>query len=147
MALSENRLQKIDWMVTAVRVRTAVGKRSKATADLLAGLASARKMGCVRCEFEVRLALSDLEATSVKTANARTLVALEKDATAKSFFLIASRPLLRRRNPSNTLETVRDSLLFCCLGLHGWQTKKARRRVVEVFTSDFQRPRFGHLAL
>jgi hypothetical protein len=45
--------------------------------------ASGAKPGC--------FAPGEIEASSVKTANARTLVALEKDATAKSFFLIASK--------------------------------------------------------
>jgi eukaryotic-like serine/threonine-protein kinase len=89
-ASSENRIQKLDWTVTAARVHASIGKSGEATSDLLGALATSKKMGCIRCEFEARLALGEIEANSVETTNARArFVALEKDATAKGFLLIA----------------------------------------------------------
>jgi len=95
VASSEDRLQKIEWAVAAARVRAATGKRRKATSDLVHALAESRKIGCVRCELEVRLALGEIEAGSPGAVNPRArLEALEKDATEKGFLLIARKAAL-----------------------------------------------------
>lgn len=89
VASSENRIQKIEWIVIAARAQSATGKRAKAVAGLQAALAESKKTGCLRCEFEARLALGEIEAGSAAGNTSSTLVVLGKDATAKGFLLIA----------------------------------------------------------
>jgi hypothetical protein len=89
-ASSENRLLKTNLTITVARVRAATGKLDNARASLLDALAAAKSMGCLRCEFEARLALGEIESKSAQTTETRSrLAALEKDATAKGFLLVA----------------------------------------------------------
>jgi len=62
----------------------------EAVRSLEATVAHAATLGYVPGEFEARLALGEIEMKSGQTAAARArLVALEKDASAKGFLLIA----------------------------------------------------------
>jgi len=88
-ASTENRIQRIEWLVIAARAQSATGNRARARAGLQAALAESKKTGCLRCEFGARLALGEIEADSAAGNTNATLVALGKDATAKGFLLIA----------------------------------------------------------
>ena len=88
-ASTENRIQRIEWIVIAARAQSATGKRARARAGLEAALAESKKTGCLRCEFGARLALGEIEAGSAAGNTNATLVALREDATAKGFLLIA----------------------------------------------------------
>jgi TolB-like protein len=72
------------------RVEGALGKPTQAVASVTAVLARATELGCAPCQFEARLALGEIEMKSGKTSAGRThLEALEKDASARGFTLIA----------------------------------------------------------
>lgn len=79
--------------LTDAQVRGATGANS-AVKQLQALVTRARAQGCVPCEFQARLSLGQIEARSKNSSDASTgrilLAALEKDATAKGFLLIAS---------------------------------------------------------
>jgi ATP/maltotriose-dependent transcriptional regulator MalT len=77
---------------SSARVQAAAGKTAEATAALNAVLARAVKIGCVRCSFEARLALGEVEMRSGnKMAGQARLKGLEKDASARGFVEIARR--------------------------------------------------------
>lgn len=80
--------------LTDAQVRGATNAKS-AVAQLQTLVTSARAQGCVPCEFQARLSLSQIQAKSKNSGEASTgrnsLAALEKDATAKGFLLIASK--------------------------------------------------------
>jgi eukaryotic-like serine/threonine-protein kinase len=98
---SENRLQKIDVGVLAGRVQAAAGKTSEALELLSAMLADAKKIGYVPAEFDARLALGEAETNSGKVVEGRArLAALEKDAAAKHFLLIARKAHAAAAPPS-----------------------------------------------
>jgi tetratricopeptide (TPR) repeat protein/tRNA A-37 threonylcarbamoyl transferase component Bud32/TolB-like protein len=100
---SENRLLKTNLTITVARVRAATGKLDNARASLLDALAAAKKMGCLRCEFEARLALGEIESKSAQTTETRSrLAALEKDATAKGFLLVARKAAAAAKNAAQT---------------------------------------------
>lgn len=89
-AKSQNRGNRMEMDVAAARVRAASGKLTEAEKRLQVTLAEAARSGDVFHEFEARLALGEIEMQSGKTAAGRArLAALEKDATAKGFLLIA----------------------------------------------------------
>lgn len=76
--------------ITAGLIHAANGKTAEATKSLDAALAEARKLECGRLSLEARLALGELEMKQGKKAAAgEHLAALEKDAKAKGFLLIA----------------------------------------------------------
>ena len=82
----------VRWSVGIVsaRVLVARGRPADAKASLRTILAATRKYGFVGYGLEASLALGEAEMKSGETAAGRArLVALEKDATAKGFFLIA----------------------------------------------------------
>ena len=82
----------VRWLVGIVsaRVLASRGKPADAQARLRAILAAARKYGFVGHQLEADLALGETEMTAGATDAGRArLVALEKDATAKGFLLIA----------------------------------------------------------
>jgi eukaryotic-like serine/threonine-protein kinase len=83
----ESRLDKIEVDVAAGRILGTSGEG----VQLLAGaLSDSRKIGYVPGEFEARLGLGEVEMSSGKVSAGRArLVALEKDATSKTFLLIA----------------------------------------------------------
>jgi tetratricopeptide (TPR) repeat protein/TolB-like protein len=81
---------RLAFAVEAARVEAALGKPSAAKAHLDAVLADAMKHGCLGLQFEVRLALGEVEMKLGKiTSGRRRLIALQQDATSKGFLLIA----------------------------------------------------------
>jgi TolB-like protein/Tfp pilus assembly protein PilF len=89
-ATAEGRLMALDVAITAGRIHAANGKGDEASRSLAGALAEASKLDCGRCLLEARLALGEMEMKQGKKAAARErLGALEKDAQAKGFLLIA----------------------------------------------------------
>jgi len=88
-ANGEARVLAIDVAVTAARIHAANGKAGEASQSLARALAEAKKLDCGRCQLEARLALGEIEMAQAKSAGREHLAALEKDATAKGFLLIA----------------------------------------------------------
>jgi len=89
-ATTEDRLLAIDFTRTAACIHAANGRVAEASSSLGKALAEATKLGCGRCQLEARLALAQIEMKQGKNAAARErLAALENDATAKGFLLIA----------------------------------------------------------
>jgi hypothetical protein len=76
--------------IVASRVEAALGKNASAANDLESVLAGASKHKYLGYQLEARLALGEIETGSGKIAagNAR-LTALQKDAAAQGFLLIA----------------------------------------------------------
>ena len=73
---------------------SAAGKSAEATKVLEALLAEAKKFQYLGYEFQARLALGEAEIKARKTAAGRTrLAALQKDAEAKGYLLIARKAL------------------------------------------------------
>jgi hypothetical protein len=90
VATAEARLLVIDVETTAGRIHAANGKAREATRCLDGARTEAARLDCGRCLLEARLALGETEMKQGKKAAAREhLATLEKDATAKSFLLIA----------------------------------------------------------
>jgi tetratricopeptide (TPR) repeat protein len=76
--------------IISARVRAALGEPAEAMTSLKATLAEATKYGFVGYQFEARFALGEIEMESGKSAAGQArLEALEKDAKAKGFGLIA----------------------------------------------------------
>jgi eukaryotic-like serine/threonine-protein kinase len=89
-ATMEGRLAAMAIIGLAARIHAANGRTAEATSTLTKTLLEAKNLHCGRCEFESRLALAQVEWKDDKNAAARQrLAALEKDATAKGFLLIA----------------------------------------------------------
>jgi hypothetical protein len=89
LAKSQNRRTLLDFEIVAARVSAANGEPTQ-TGDLEATLSKANQLGFVPQQFEARLALGELEMQSGKRVQGRArLTALEKDASAKGFLLIA----------------------------------------------------------
>jgi serine/threonine protein kinase/tetratricopeptide (TPR) repeat protein/TolB-like protein len=87
---SQNRVSKFKMSIITARVQAAIGNQTAATKSLEATLIEASQCGFVPYQYEARLALGELEMKSGKTTAGRArLAALEKDATAKGFLLIA----------------------------------------------------------
>ncbi len=85
-----DRLAQLDVGILSSSVRAAAGNPSEETKHLNALIARAKKYQCIRCEFEARLALGQIEAHSTPATAAKThLAQLEKDAAAKDFNLIS----------------------------------------------------------
>jgi TolB-like protein/Tfp pilus assembly protein PilF len=90
VATAEARLLAIGVATAAGRIHAANGKSGEASRSLASALAEASKLDCGRCLLEARLALGETEMNQGKKAAGRLhLAALEKDATAKVFLLIA----------------------------------------------------------
>jgi tetratricopeptide (TPR) repeat protein len=89
-ATTEGRLSAIAFITTAARIHAANGRVAEASSSLGKALAEATKLDCGRCQLEARLALAEIEMKQGKNPAAREhLAALENDATAKGFLLIA----------------------------------------------------------
>jgi tetratricopeptide (TPR) repeat protein len=87
---SQNRGARLLMAVIASRVRAAAGGTAEAQRVLQETLAEATRSGFFTLQLEARLALGEIEIKSGKATAGRThLAALEKDATAKGFLLIA----------------------------------------------------------
>src|SRR5206468_6845935 len=90
LAKSDNREKRLPAFIIAARVRAASGETVQTAKSLEPILAEATKFHLVAIQFEARLALAEIEMKSGKTAAGRArLVALEKDATANGFLLVA----------------------------------------------------------
>ena len=85
-----SRPPRFDAALASARVKAATGKSKDALQNLQGVLAEATKFGYVPYEFEARLAMGEIEMQSGKAFTGRPhLEALEKDARAKGFLLIA----------------------------------------------------------
>ncbi len=86
----QNLALRLSVAITAARVRAATGKSAEPRKSLESTLAEAKKYGYLGYQLEARLALGEIEMKSGNAAAGRTrLAALEKEATAKGFGLIA----------------------------------------------------------
>jgi serine/threonine protein kinase/tetratricopeptide (TPR) repeat protein len=99
-ATGEARLLAMDVAIAAARIHAANGKSAAASQSLARVLAEAKKLDCGRCQFETRLALGELELRQSKATGKEHLAALEKDATAKGFLLIARQAHAAQAAPS-----------------------------------------------
>jgi eukaryotic-like serine/threonine-protein kinase len=89
-ATMEGRLTAMGITGLTARIDAADGRPADASVALSKTLAEATQLRCGRCELESRLALGQVELQQGKRAMAKQhLAALEKDATAKQFVLIA----------------------------------------------------------
>jgi predicted negative regulator of RcsB-dependent stress response len=76
--------------IMAARIQGASGKTDAAAKSLQSILAQQTQLGDVPLQFEARLALGEIEVKSGNSASGRSrLTALENDANAKGFVLIA----------------------------------------------------------
>lgn len=87
---TENRGDQIELAITTAQVRAASGHTAEATRILDNALVAATKVGLVRLQFEARLVRGEIELKGgSKDAGRARLGALEKEANAKGFSLIA----------------------------------------------------------
>lgn len=87
-----NRVQDMSMAPVIARVQAAAGKPAEALRNLKTSLSEAEHMKCVAHSLQQRLALGQIEMESGQESTGRAhLQALEKDATAKSFLLIANK--------------------------------------------------------
>ena len=99
LALSpQDRIVRLSVSVTAARLKARSGNQAAAKHDLDTDFAEAAKMGLVGWQFEIRLAREEAE-NSGKAAGAR-LDALENEARAKGYLLLASQAKEKRRELS-----------------------------------------------
>jgi serine/threonine protein kinase/tetratricopeptide (TPR) repeat protein len=92
MAKSMSRRRRLDYEVAAARILAASGHPTEAKKKLEATLSEAAKYGFVGSQLEARLALGEIDMRSGGlAAGGARLAALEKDAQAKGFLLIAHR--------------------------------------------------------
>jgi serine/threonine protein kinase/tetratricopeptide (TPR) repeat protein/TolB-like protein len=86
----EFRQTRLATATTLARVDGAMGKRTEAMKNLEALLAEATQIGLLPYQFDIRLALGELEIQSGDSAKGRArLAALRGDAAAKGFRLVA----------------------------------------------------------
>jgi hypothetical protein len=87
---------RFETALANARVNAKLGKTAEARAELDAALATARKGGYKLYEYQLRLALIEMESSSNSRTAAAHATALEKDARAHGALLIAdqSRALL-----------------------------------------------------
>jgi tetratricopeptide (TPR) repeat protein len=89
-----NKPSRFDAELARGKAVSAAGKSAEATKVLEALLAEAKKFQYLGYEFQARLALGEAEIKARKTAAGRTrLAALQKDAEAKGYLLIARKAL------------------------------------------------------
>jgi len=87
---SQNLSTRLNLEITGGRVRTVLGRSAQAKTALEAALAKAIKAGYFGFQLHASLALGEMEMHSGDSAAGRErLTALEKNATAKGFLLIA----------------------------------------------------------
>jgi len=90
LGTTENRGAHIELSITTAQVRAASGHNAEAARILDNALAAATKLGLVRLQFEARLVHGKIELQGgSKDAGRVRLAALEKEANAKGFGLIA----------------------------------------------------------
>ena len=89
VARSQNAEARLKFKIAAARARAAL-QRDDARKELEEVLAEATQLGLNQYQFEARLAIGEIEVKSGKMIEGRAhLGALEKDATAKGFLLVA----------------------------------------------------------
>jgi eukaryotic-like serine/threonine-protein kinase len=89
---SHSRDVQISARVVAARIRAEFGGSVEEIRNLKEASAEARKIGFLEGDFQARLAIGEIEMRSGQTAIGRTqLLALQQDAKAKSFVLIAQK--------------------------------------------------------
>jgi eukaryotic-like serine/threonine-protein kinase len=87
---TQNRIVGLELAIAEARVLFAGDKFAEATSILAAAQAEAEKLGLVRYDLEARLMIAELEITSGNVVVGREhLAALEKEASAKGFMLLA----------------------------------------------------------
>lgn len=97
-AAAVSRETRLALSITGARAAVATGKNADAEATLSAALADSTKAGMLASQFDARLALSELEMKSGKSAaGVARLQALERDAAAKGFGLIVRQAAGARR--------------------------------------------------
>jgi serine/threonine protein kinase/tetratricopeptide (TPR) repeat protein len=90
LSKSQNNETNLSAAIVIARVQAVTGRTSEALKNLEVASAEAHKLGFIPIEFESRLALGEIEWKSGKVAASRaTLGALEHDAAARGFLLIA----------------------------------------------------------
>jgi hypothetical protein len=86
----EFRHTRIGTATTLARVNGALGKRAEAMKSLESLLVEATQIGLVPYQFDIRLALGEMEIQNGEAAKGRARLAeLRRDATAKGFRLLA----------------------------------------------------------
>jgi DNA-binding winged helix-turn-helix (wHTH) protein/tetratricopeptide (TPR) repeat protein/TolB-like protein len=86
------RLGRFHLILVAARARSARGDVALARHDLASALTEAREMGCMSCQLEARLALSETQIKDGEGEKGRAqLQAVAKEARDRGFTLIASR--------------------------------------------------------
>jgi len=101
--LSQAHTVRFSVGIISSRIRATLGRPAEARTALEATLAEAKENGFVRYQLEARLALGEIELKAANPTVGRAgLTALEKDAAAKGFHLIA-----RRAADTNTLKGLR----------------------------------------
>ena len=89
---SASRPPRFDAALASARALSASGKANEAAKRASSVLAEAKKYGFLGYEFDARLALAEIQIKSGQTVPARTsLLAIEKDARAKGYGLIAAK--------------------------------------------------------
>ena len=89
-AKSQDPAIRFQFDLVAARIRAAEGKPAEGEKNLEATLVRANKQGYVNYQLRIQLALGEIEMKSGKSAAGRArLAALQKDAAAKGFHLIA----------------------------------------------------------
>jgi serine/threonine protein kinase/tetratricopeptide (TPR) repeat protein len=90
LAKSQNYETNIPAAIMLDRIRAAAGRPAEALKNMEGTITEAHKLGFIPFEFEARLAQGEIEMKSGRSAAGRAhLSALDKDATAKGFLLIA----------------------------------------------------------
>jgi hypothetical protein len=83
---------RLELIVAAARAGAALGGAASAAKTLESTLTEAQKFGYVPIEFEIRLALGEIEIKSGKADAGRArLSALQNEASGKGFFLVAQK--------------------------------------------------------
>jgi tetratricopeptide (TPR) repeat protein len=90
MQKSQDPATRFQFDFIAARIGAAMGKPAEAERTLKASFAQATKYGYVNYQLRIRLTLGEIEMKSGKSTEGRArLAALQRDATAKGFNLIA----------------------------------------------------------
>ena len=96
-ARSQNRINQFQLSIATAQLSAAQNRIEEAERSFRAILADAKQTGLLEYQFEARLELGKLEMSSGKTASGlASLDALQRDATSKSFLLIARKAAKER---------------------------------------------------
>lgn len=92
---------KISLAITAARLKARTGKLEDARRDLNSQLTEADERNLVGLQFEIRIALAEIEASSDLISEDPSLAALVGDATNSGYLLIASKAEHLQTSPSH----------------------------------------------